>query len=131
MTKASVAVCHQVTTVDRTKLTRLIGSLPPRFLQEVEEGLRVAGSRVSLDSIVHDFREGLSPESITENYPTLTLEQVYGAIAYYLANQGMLDEYLRKGEERSLKLEAESRRRNADFIARSRRAGHESQMTSC
>jgi uncharacterized protein (DUF433 family) len=52
-----------------------------------ETGYYVAGTRVSLDSVVHGFREGLSPEAILEDFETLSLEQVYGAITYYLANQ--------------------------------------------
>ena len=40
--KASVAVCHQVTTLDRAKLTRRLGTLPPGALREVEEGLKAA-----------------------------------------------------------------------------------------
>jgi len=40
--KASVAVCHQVTTLDRAKLTRRIGSLPGELLREVDSGLRAA-----------------------------------------------------------------------------------------
>jgi len=40
--KTSFAVCHQVTTLDRAKLTRRVGSLPPEFLGVVEEGLRAA-----------------------------------------------------------------------------------------
>ncbi|MGA1997677.1 MAG: type II toxin-antitoxin system PemK/MazF family toxin [Bryobacteraceae bacterium] len=40
--KTSFAVCHQVTTLDRAKLTRRLGSLPPEFLGVVEEGLRAA-----------------------------------------------------------------------------------------
>lgn len=40
--KASFAVCHQVTTLDRAKMTKRIGALPPEFLREVEEGLKAA-----------------------------------------------------------------------------------------
>jgi mRNA interferase MazF len=40
--KASFAVCHQVTTLERAKLTRRIGTLPPEFLRVLEEGLRAA-----------------------------------------------------------------------------------------
>ena len=47
----------------------------------------LASIRVSLDSVVLAFVEGLSPETIAgECFPTLTLEQVYGAIAYYSAH---------------------------------------------
>ena len=97
-------------------------------MESVEGAYRVAGSRVSLDSIVCCFHEGLSPESIAENFPALTLEQVYGAIAFYLANQPMVDDYLREGEKLSLALQADSRQRNADLITRLMRARHESQI---
>ncbi|MBM3760202.1 MAG: DUF433 domain-containing protein [Acidobacteria bacterium] len=42
----------------------------------------MAGTRVSLDSVVLLFREGLSAESIVESYPSLSLEQVFGALAF-------------------------------------------------
>lgn len=54
----------------------------------------VADSRISLDSIVYAFQRGLSPESIVQSFPLLTLEQVYGAIAFYLANRAEIDAYL-------------------------------------
>lgn len=40
--KASFALCHQVTTLDRAKLTKRIGALPPEVLREIEEGLKAA-----------------------------------------------------------------------------------------
>ena len=40
--KPSVAVCHQMTTLDRAKLTRMIGALPAELLAEVERGLKAA-----------------------------------------------------------------------------------------
>jgi len=40
--RASLALCHQVTTLDRTKFTRRIGALPAEILREVEEGLKAA-----------------------------------------------------------------------------------------
>lgn len=98
------------------------------YVENVEGSYRVVGSRVCLDSIVYCFREGLSAESIGESFPTLTLEQVYGAIAFYLANQPMVDEYLREGERLSDELQAESRQRNANLITRLRRARHENQV---
>jgi uncharacterized protein (DUF433 family) len=54
----------------------------------------VEGTRISLDSIVYAFRSGLSPESIVQSFPLLTLEQVYGAITFYLANRAEIDAYL-------------------------------------
>jgi mRNA interferase MazF len=40
--KTSIAVCHQVTTLDRAKLTKRIGALPAEILRDVEEGLKAA-----------------------------------------------------------------------------------------
>ena len=54
----------------------------------------IAGTRVSLDSIVHAFWSGQTAESIAQSFPTLTLEQVYGAITFYLAHRAEVDAYL-------------------------------------
>ena len=62
-------------------------------------GYYLAGTRVSLDSIVRAFREGLSAETIHGEFDTLTLARVYGAIAYYLENQPFIDDY-RAGQAR-------------------------------
>lgn len=51
----------------------------------------VEGTRISLDSVIYAFRNGLSPESIAQSFPLLTLEQVYGAIAVYFANRVEID----------------------------------------
>jgi hypothetical protein len=52
------------------------------------------GTRISLESIVHAFRRGESPETICQNFELLGLEEVYCAIAYYLANQAAIDAYM-------------------------------------
>lgn len=54
------------------------------YVEQREGGFWVAGTRVSLDSLVYPFRRGASPETIRSSFPILTLEQVYGAIAFYL-----------------------------------------------
>jgi mRNA-degrading endonuclease toxin of MazEF toxin-antitoxin module len=42
LSKARVAVCHQVTTLDRAKLTKRIGALSPDFMSDVEGGIKAA-----------------------------------------------------------------------------------------
>jgi|SRR5579884_1090059 len=42
LSRASIAVCHQVTTLDRAKLTTRIGVLPAEVLVEVDGALRAA-----------------------------------------------------------------------------------------
>jgi uncharacterized protein (DUF433 family) len=60
---------------------------------------RVGRTRVSLDSVVIGFQLGFSAETIQDQYPALTLEEVYGAIAFYLANQKIVEDYLKKQEK--------------------------------
>src|SRR5947209_7230993 len=68
------------------------------YVTQVEGAYRITGTRVSLDSVVYAWLNGLSPESIVDGYPALTLEEVHGALAYYLAHQEEIDQYLRQGE---------------------------------
>ena len=68
------------------------------YIDEYEGALRISGTRVSLDSVIIRFQEGASPEKIVCSFPTLKLSQVYGAIAYYLDNQDLLNEYLSEGQ---------------------------------
>lgn len=67
-----------------------------QYVTEQNGNYYIAGTRISLDSIVHAFRRGESPETICQNFELLGLEHVYGAIAYYLANQADVDAYLQR-----------------------------------
>ena len=69
------------------------------YVESRNGGYYVKGMRVSLDSIVSSFKEGESPETIRQNFPSLTLEQVYGAITFYLAHQADVDANIREGED--------------------------------
>ena len=72
-----------------------------QYVEQRDGAYRIAGTRVSLDSLVYLFWEGRSPESIAESFPALTLEQVYGALAYYLAHRHEIDAHLvRRQDER-------------------------------
>jgi uncharacterized protein (DUF433 family) len=66
------------------------------YVERRERGFWISGTRVSLDSIVHAFLSGQTAESIAQSFPTLSLEQVYGAIAFYLAHRSEVDAYLRE-----------------------------------
>lgn len=68
------------------------------YVTQLEGAYRISGTRVSLDSVVYGWLSGQSPESIVDSYPVLTLEQVHGALAYYLAYQEEIEQYLRQGE---------------------------------
>jgi uncharacterized protein (DUF433 family) len=88
--------------------------------QTPEGGWRVSGSRVSIDSIIFAYWDGRAPEEIRWMYPTLSLEQIHGAIACYLHHQEMFDEYMKRQQERLEKLRAEWEPRNRELRARIR-----------
>ena len=76
------------------------------------------------------FREGLSPETIvTECFPTLTLEQVYGAITYYLAHRADLDRYLQQADAEFDTLRQAILSADPLFHAKLIQARRQSQMT--
>ena len=70
------------------------------YIDERHGGYYVAGTRISFDSIVHAFRRGESAETICQNFELLRLEEVYGAIAWYLAHKVDVDAYLIRQSER-------------------------------
>ena len=80
--------------------------------------LVVSGSRVSLGSVVHAFWAGETPETICQAFPSLSLEQAYGAIAYYLANREIVDSELAAKEAEVLRLREEARMRNSELRSR-------------
>src|SRR5262245_4949555 len=57
---------------------------------------RVGNTRVMLDSVVAAFIQGHSAETIRQQYPALTLEEVYGSIAFYLAHAAEINAYLQR-----------------------------------
>lgn len=65
------------------------------YIEKRDGSYYVAASRISLASIIYSFREGASPETIRQNFPSLTLAQVYGAIAFYLNHPEESEAYLR------------------------------------
>src|SRR2546421_9705797 len=60
--------------------------------------IRLTGSRVTLDSLIHEFKRGATAEQIQEDFPSLSLGDIYSAIAYYLQNSESVDQYLRAQE---------------------------------
>lgn len=85
------------------------------YVVQLEGAYRIAETRVSLDSVVYAFRRGTSPESIQRSFPSLTLEQIYGAITFYLSHQEEIDQYLLDGEAEHEKLRADSRPAHPEF----------------
>jgi uncharacterized protein (DUF433 family) len=68
------------------------------YIEQHDEAYWIAGTRVSLDPVAYAFLEGLSPESIVDSFDILTLEEVYGALAFYLGHRNEIDAYLKRSE---------------------------------
>jgi uncharacterized protein (DUF433 family) len=74
------------------------------YIELRDGGYYVAGTRISLDSVVYAFNRGESPDQILESYPLLdSLARIYGAIAFYLDQKADIDAYL---ETRAREFEA-------------------------
>jgi uncharacterized protein (DUF433 family) len=82
------------------------------YVEQRDGGYFVKGTRVSLDSVVYAFLRGESPEGIAESLPSLGLEQIFGALAFYIANREVVDQYLRQGREEFEALREQARRNN-------------------
>jgi uncharacterized protein (DUF433 family) len=95
------------------------------YVEQQEGAYRIAGTRVSLDSVIYAFRRGASPESIQRSFPSLSLEQIYGAITFYLAHQEEIDQYLLAGDAEFEKLCAASRAEHPEFYEKLARARKE------
>ena len=81
-------------------------ALEPVPLRTDPQGvIRIAGTRVRLDTVVYAFETGASPEEIAEDYP-LRLDDVYAVITYYLRPREEVEAYL------------EERRRHAEAVRR-------------
>lgn len=83
-----------------------------QYVEQRDKGYWIAGTRISLDSIIYSFLNGESPESITQDFSLLSLEQVYGAITFYLANREVVDAYLKEGEVEFRRLQEACREKN-------------------
>ena len=69
------------------------------YIEERNGGYYVAGTRISLDSVVYMFRDGRSPAEIQQGYRALSLPQIYRAIAFYLENRELVDRSLEEADE--------------------------------
>ena len=60
-----------------------------------EDDIRIKGTRVGIETVLYEYiHNNQTPEAIADNYYTLTLEQVYATILYYLQNREKVGAYL-------------------------------------
>ncbi len=72
--------------------------------------VRVSGTRVTLDTVVAEFKNGATPEQIAQDYPVVELADIYAVITYYLSHHDEVDRYLaaqhQEGEQIREEMEA-------------------------
>lgn len=60
--------------------------------------IRVSKTRVTLDTVIAAFLEGLTAEEIAVQYPVVPLGDVYSVIGYYLRQKKRVEAYLARRE---------------------------------
>ena len=77
-------------------------AIEPAPIQTDPHGVvRVASTRVTLDTVVTAFREGCEPEEIAEQYSSLQLSDIYLVIGYYLRHQDEVHTYLAERQQQA------------------------------
>jgi uncharacterized protein (DUF433 family) len=88
----------------------ILAEFPP--LSPNPDGIiRIGKTRVTLDTVIEAFNEGATAEEIAQQYPALSLGEVYSAVAYYLSHKADVDAYLRSGEKIAQQVQAENEAR--------------------
>ncbi len=80
------------------------------------EAIRIAGTRIGIETVLRDYLEGASPEEIMLRYPTLSLEQVHATITYFLANQEKVDLYLEQVRQHQEEAWQKQQRHPSEFV---------------
>jgi uncharacterized protein (DUF433 family) len=108
---------------DSKRSQKIVQPMADSYVRTDASGaMRVGDTDVPLDSVVAAFHQGHSPEMIRAQYPSLTLEAVYGAIAYYLANRGDVDAYLKRQDALWEQWRAQTRAPAAPVVGRLKNA---------
>jgi uncharacterized protein (DUF433 family) len=81
----------------------LVAEEPPLRL-EPDGTIRIGASRVTLDVLLDFYNGGMSPEEIADALPTVSLGEIYAAIAHYLRHKPEVDEYLERRREKAEEL---------------------------
>ncbi len=95
----------------------------PPFQEDATGAIRIGKTRVLLEIVIRAFLDGVSPETIVQQYSTLSLSDTYSAIAYYLRHQKDIETYLQQREQIASKVQQRFQELQPDMsLMRSRRA---------
>ena len=84
--------------------------------------IRLKGTRIGIETILYDFiHRSQTPETIVKSYPSLTREQVYATITYYLHNQEAVSTYLAEWLEHGRRMREQQAKNPSPVILRLRK----------
>jgi uncharacterized protein (DUF433 family) len=78
-----------------------IASEPAPLEINADGVVRVGKSRVTLDTVIAVFKQGLTAEEIVYRYPSLKLADIYATIAFYLNHQQEVEVYLQQRQQQA------------------------------
>jgi uncharacterized protein (DUF433 family) len=87
------------------------------YVEMRDDRYAVRGHRVPLTALAALWRDGASPETIRENYPSLTMAQILGSLAFYLEHQEEIDSHVLEDEATFQRLRAEDQATHPDRVA--------------
>ena len=65
------------------------------FIFLATNDIRIKDTRIGIETVLYEYiYRSRTPEEIAETYLSLSLEQVYATVLYYLHNKQEIDEYL-------------------------------------
>jgi uncharacterized protein (DUF433 family) len=82
------------------------------------DDIRIKGTRVGIEHLLTAYMAGSLPEEICLEFPTVTLEQVHGVIAWYLRNRAEADAYLRRWEAQARQARRQQARGDQSEVVR-------------
>lgn len=86
------------------------------------DDIRLKGTRVGIETILYNFiHRSRTPEEIIQAYPTLTMEQVYATILYYLHNKTEVSAYLTDWLEWSHRVREDQQLNPPSFVVKLRK----------
>jgi uncharacterized protein (DUF433 family) len=89
----------------------MLSADPLPLTTDADGVVRVGGTRVTLDTLVEAYADGLTAEAIVEQYPSLSLADVYTALGYYLRHRADVDAYLARRRQQAADVRRENEAR--------------------
>ena len=95
----------------RAPMNLVLGAEQVPLHRDATGTIRIGQTRVTLDTLVSEFHAGATPEQLSQDYPSLALAEIYGAIAFYLRHREEVQGYLaeRRAQADELQRQTESR----------------------